>query len=143
MPKTIPAERTLQRDGAIRKRKRPGKASTIRFKRRRNATESLQNEIKNSTHQLTRLQHRLLSTGQTVNIESFNLKKDVNVTSTGWEGRPIPVQSRADIVSRWKDGRIKRDIAGFLPLPYLGQGYVLDFHPFYYLTGKFAEQVQS
>ena len=139
----IPAKRALEPNPAIHKHKRPGKASTTHFKRRRNANQSLQNEIKNSTHQLTRLQHRLLSTGQMVNIESFNLKKDVNITSTGWEGQPIPVQSRADIVSRWKDGRIKRDIAGFLPLPYLGQGYVLNFHLFYYLTSRLTDQVRS
>ncbi|KAH9829290.1 uncharacterized protein C8Q71DRAFT_728162 [Rhodofomes roseus] len=61
-------------------------------------------------------------TGTTVTIHSFDLKTDVNVTATGWQGKHAPELSLQDITARWLDGSIKEVVANFLPLPYEGNG---------------------
>ncbi|KAH9840804.1 uncharacterized protein C8Q71DRAFT_741322 [Rhodofomes roseus] len=114
---TPPSEHTAPK----RKRKpgKPGAGSSKKYKRQRNAQEK---GNKKEQRQLSRLQHRLVSGGTTVTMLSFNLKTGVNVTKSGWQGQTIPKISREDIIARWRDGRIKDDVACFLPIPFNGEG---------------------
>ncbi|KAH9910298.1 uncharacterized protein B0H18DRAFT_1180631 [Fomitopsis serialis] len=100
------------------RRNRSGKGSLERLKQRRLQQQKEQKEKRRRIS----LQERVASTGTTVTMRSFNMKTDVNVTKTGWQGRAIPVLSREDIKARWLDGSIKEDVSKFLPLPYTGNG---------------------
>ncbi|KAH9835168.1 uncharacterized protein C8Q71DRAFT_764447 [Rhodofomes roseus] len=109
------------------KRNRAGKASLTRYR------QHIQQERKKTQRHMAQLQSRVSTSGTTAAITSFDIKTDVNITSTGWQGRNVPEWSRNDITARWRDGSIRDEVAKFLPLAYIGDGpastlKVVDIH---------------
>ena len=76
----------------LAKRSRTGFRSRKAFIARRNKKTG-QDKVKH----VTRLRHHLLTSGSTLQILTFNILTDVNITKTGWAGKTLPRQTREDI----------------------------------------------
>ena len=101
----------------LAKRSRTGFRSRKAFIARRNKKTG-QDKVKH----VTRLRHRLLTSGSTLHILTFNILTDVNVTKTGWAGKTLPRRTREDITKRWESGEIKEDVKAMLPIPHSRKG---------------------
>ncbi|EPS93993.1 hypothetical protein FOMPIDRAFT_112850 [Fomitopsis schrenkii] len=126
--KNIPAGSTIQPPAGASEtvqlgKRKPGKrshGSSQAYKHRRKERK-LAHKKASKPSKIAGLQARVQHLGQTVVVPTFSIIRDVNVTTTGWQGLPPPASSSKDIIKRWKNGSIKEDIGkNFLPLPYLG-----------------------
>lgn len=129
---SIPAGSTIQPPAGASEtvqlgKRKPGKrshGSSQAYKHRRKERK-LAHKKASKPSKIAGLQARVQHLGQTVVVPTFSIIRDVNVTTTGWQGLPPPASSSKDIIKRWKNGSIKEDIGkNFLPLPYLGDEWV-------------------
>jgi hypothetical protein len=66
----------------------------------------------------TRLLLKWLQRASILQSLTYSLEKDGSKTRTGWQGKPPPPKSRAEIRSDYFSGAIKATLETFYPVPY-------------------------
>lgn len=51
-------------------------------------------------------------------VQSYNLVEEANISKTGWHGTPPPTLARKVIQELWRTGEIKKKLTGFALAPY-------------------------
>lgn len=100
-----------------KKKKRPrGKRSSLCFKAIRDCKPQDEGF---EEKRVRRLQERSFNTSDVWVNGGFDVLADPNYSRSGWQGVQPPKMTRAAILKRYASGKIKEELATFLPIPYM------------------------